>query len=150
LCAERERLDSGRAEGACRKGDNVIRTTGVYHLGIPVDDLDRAEQFYSELLGMKKLKRIGGDEEGALGSRLLCGNVEVVLFQRPTPLNGKSQERDGITHTAFEVAPEDFDNAVEFLKSKGLYVHGPEIRPSGRGVYFLDSEGNYQQLHTYP
>lgn len=128
----------------------MIRTIGVYHLGIPVDDLDRAERFYSEVLGMKPLKRIGEGEEGEIGSRLLCGDVEVVLFRRPRPLERKSTEQDGITHQAFEVAPEDFDRAVEILKERGLYHHGPEVRPSGLGVYFFDSEGNLQQLHTVP
>jgi glyoxylase I family protein len=128
----------------------MIKTIGVYHLGIPADDLDRAEQFYSELLGMKKLKRIGEGDEGEIGSRLQCGDVEVVLFKRPQPLNRKSQEVEGITHTAFEVSVEDFDRAVEFLKEQGLYVHGPEVRPSGLGVYFYDSEGNFQQIHATP
>jgi glyoxylase I family protein len=128
----------------------MIKTIGVYHLGIPADDLDRAEQFYSELLGMKRLKRIGEGAEGEIGSRLLCGDQEVVLFKRPQPLNRKSQVAEGITHTAFEVAPEDFDHAVEFLKQEGLFIHGPEVRPSGLGVYFYDSEGNFQQIHATP
>ena len=40
------------------------------------------------------------------------------------------------------------DYSVEFLKTEGRYDAGPVIRPSGRAVYFFDSEGNYQQLHT--
>ena len=124
----------------------MIQTTGIYHIGIPVDDLDRAERFYTEILGMKV--EAWAQEEGAVLSRLKCGSADVVLFKRPRPLARNTLKEDGITHQAFEVAPETFDKAVDFLKSQGLYHSGPVVRPSGRAVYFFDSEGNYQQLHV--
>ena len=124
----------------------MIQTTGIYHIGIPVDDLDRAERFYGQILGMKVEAR--HREEGARLSRLKCGAADVVLFQRPRPLSRNSFQEDGISHQAFEVAPETFDKAVAFLKSHGYYHSGPVVRSSGRGVYFFDSEGNYQQLHA--
>jgi hypothetical protein len=33
-------------------------------------------------------------------------------------------------------------------KDQGCYDAGPVVRPSGRAVYFFDTEGNYQQLHA--
>ncbi len=124
----------------------MIQTIGIYHIGIPVDDLDRAERFYAQILGMKVDARL--KEEGAQLSRLKCGKADVVLFQRPRPLERNTLKEDGISHQAFEVPPESFDKAVAFLKSQGLYHSGPVVRPSGRAVYFFDSEGNYQQLHA--
>ena len=124
----------------------MIQTTGIYHIGIPVDDLDRAERFYTAILGMKVEART--QEEGTRLSRLKCGAAAVVLFQRPRPLSRNSLKEDGIAHQAFEVPPETFDKAVDFLKSQGLYHGGPVVRSSGRAVYFFDSEGNYQQLHA--
>ncbi len=124
----------------------MIQTTGIYHIGIPVDDIDRAEGFYTKVLGMKVAARIG--EAGARLVRLKCGDVDVVLFQRPRQLNRNTLKEDGISHQAFEVAPEAFDEAIEFLKKEGCYHEGPVVRPSGRAVYFFDTEGNYQQLHA--
>lgn len=123
----------------------MIQTIGIYHIGIPVDDIDRAEGFYTKVLGMKTAARIG--ESGARLVRLTCGDTDVVLFQRPRPLNRNTLKEDGIAHQAFEVAPEAFDEALEFLKREGHYHEGPVVRSSGRAVYFFDSEGNYQQLH---
>jgi glyoxylase I family protein len=123
----------------------MIQTIGIYHIGIPVDDLNRAEGFYSKVLGMKVEARIG--EAGARLSRLRCGDTDVVLFQRPRPLQRNTLKEDGIAHQAFEVAPEAFDAALEFLKREGYYHDGPVVRPSGRAVYFFDTEGNYQQIH---
>jgi glyoxylase I family protein len=123
----------------------MIQTIGIYHIGIPVDDIDRAEGFYTKVLGMKTAARIG--ESGARLVRLTCGDTDVVLFQRPRPLHRNTLKEDGIAHQAFEVAPEAFDGALEFLKREGHYHEGPVVRPSGRAVYFFDSEGNYQQIH---
>jgi catechol-2,3-dioxygenase len=133
-------------EGPARKAGKMIRTVGIYHIGIPVDDLARAERFYTEILAMKVQARI--QEEGARLSRLKCGNADVVLFLRPKLLDRNTLKEDGITHQAFEVSPEIFDDAMEFLKQRGYYHSGPVVRPSGRAVYFFDSEGNYQQLHA--
>lgn len=124
----------------------MIQTTGIYHIGIPVDDIERAEGFYTKVLGMKVAARIG--EVGARLVRLKCGDIDVVLFKRPRQLNRNTLKEDGISHQAFEVAPEAFDEAIEFLKKEGCYHEGPVVRPSGRAVYFFDTEGNYQQLHA--
>ncbi len=124
----------------------MIQTTGIYHIGIPVDDIDRAEGFYTKVLGMRVAARIG--EAGARLVRLKCGDVDVVLFKRPRQLNRNTLKEDGISHQAFEVAPEAFDEAIDLLKKEGCYHEGPVVRPSGRAVYFFDTEGNYQQLHA--
>ncbi len=121
----------------------MIKTVGVYHVGIAVDDLDRAESFYTKILGMRVEHR-NPDQQ----SRLKCGDAGIVLFKRQRPLNRNTLLEDGITHQAFIVEPETFDDAVAFLKSEGYYHEGPTSRDSGRAVYFFDSEGNYQQLHT--
>jgi len=81
----------------------MIQTTGIYHIGIPADDINRAEGFYTKVLGMKVAARIG--EAGARLVRLKCGDVDVVLFQRPRQLNRNTLKEDGISHQAFEVAP---------------------------------------------
>ena len=124
----------------------MIQTTGIYHIGIPVDDIERAEGFYTKVLGMKVAARIGAAVVRLV--RLKCGDVDVVLFKRPRKLNRNTLKEGGISHQAFEVAPEAFDEAIEFLKKEGCYHAGPEVRPSGRAVYFFDTEGNYQQLHA--
>lgn len=123
----------------------AIKTTGVYHTGIPADDLDRATRFYTEVLGMELDRTVTG--EGARLSRLRCGPDTVVLFQRPKPLNRDSLEEDGVYHQAFHLPVEQYDGAVALLKEKGYYREVVD-RPSGKTVYFVDTEGNYQELHA--
>jgi catechol 2,3-dioxygenase-like lactoylglutathione lyase family enzyme len=65
----------------------------VYHMGIPVDNLDRAKEFYTNVLGMEYLGRVGGNPNNPDSfpvhgvaqklDRFRCGNDDVVLFERP-------------------------------------------------------------------
>jgi catechol 2,3-dioxygenase-like lactoylglutathione lyase family enzyme len=126
----------------------MIKSIGVYHLGIPVDDIDRAEGFYTGIMGMKTEQRLGDGNTRLY--RLKCGDVDVVLFQRPKPLQRNGLEEDGISHQAFEVAPDAFDEAMELLKKEGYFHSGPVVRNSGRAAYFFDTEGNFQQIHAAP
>ncbi len=131
----------------------MIKTKGVYHIGIPVDDMDRAVKFYTEVLGMTIAKLNRDDMGGGLArADLRSGDGMVVLFQRPKPLEKNALEEDGATHHAFTVDREDFELAVKKMKDWGVKVHStPKVdRPSGRGFYFFDTEGNLLQLYSAP
>ena len=41
----------------------MITTTGIYHIGIPVNDVERAVKFYTEVLGMK-IAKLNRDDMG--------------------------------------------------------------------------------------
>ena len=123
----------------------MIKTTGVYHTSIPADDIERAERFYTEVLGMQLDARVGG--EGSRIVRLHCGAETVVLFQRPQPLGRDSHKEDGVYHQSFEMDIDAFDDAVESMKKLGNFDRITE-RDSGRTLYYWDTEGNYQELHA--
>src|SRR5438132_9402275 len=97
----------------------MIQTIGIYHIGIPVDDLDRAEGFYSKVLGMKVAARIG--ESGARLTRLTCGDADVVIFQRPRPLHRKTLTEHGIATQAVVVTPASFEDELYLLTCEGRY-----------------------------
>ena len=131
----------------------MIKAKRIYHLGIPVDDMDRAVKFYTEVLGMVVTKK-GTDDMGDRLSRaeLRAGNDIVDLFLRPLPRERDALQESGATHHAFEVSSEDFELAVRKMAEWGVRVHTtPHVaRPSGRGFYFFDSEGNLLQLYAPP
>jgi catechol 2,3-dioxygenase-like lactoylglutathione lyase family enzyme len=131
----------------------MIKAKGIYHLGIPVDDMDRAIKFYTEVLGMVVTKK-GTDDMGGRLSRaeLRAGNDIVDLFLRPRPRERDALQENGATHQAFAVSPEDFDLAVEKMTEWGVKVHVTPhvVRRTGRGFYFFDSEGNLLQLYAPP
>ncbi len=131
----------------------MIKTTGIYHMGIPCNDVGRAVKFYTEILGMT-IAKLNHDDMGKGLDRadLRCGEGMVVLFQRPKPLEGDFIEREGATHQAFSVSREDFELAKVKMKQAGVKIHSVASvdRPSGSGFYFFDSEGNLLQLYAPP
>ena len=133
-----------------------MKLNKVYHMGIPVDDLDRAKDFYTKVLGMEYLGRVGGNPNNPDSfpvhgvaqklDRLHCGDYDIVLFARPRPLNRDAVDQDGITHQAFSVAWEDYDAALKQAKELGKFHRSVE-RDSGNTIYMFDSVGNYLELH---
>ncbi len=131
----------------------MIKAKGIYHLGIPVDDMERAIKFYTEVLGMVVTKK-GTDDmgDGLSRAELRVGNDIVDLFLRPRPRTRDALEEYGATHQAFAVSPEDFALAVQKMADWGVKIHKtPQVdRRTGRGFYFFDSEGNLLQLYAPP
>jgi catechol 2,3-dioxygenase-like lactoylglutathione lyase family enzyme len=140
-----------------RQGRSVImKLQKVYHMGIPVDNLDRAKDFYTQVLGMEYLGRVGGNPNNPDSfpihgvaqklDRFKCGNDDVVLFERPRPIERDALDEDGIFHQAFDMAWEDYDDALKTAKELGRFHRSVE-RDSGNTIYMFDSEGNYLELH---
>jgi glyoxylase I family protein len=131
----------------------MITTKGLYHIGIPVNDVERSVKFYTEILGMK-IAKLNRDDMGDHLNRadLRSGDSMVVLFQRPNPIERDALKEDGATHHAFVVSTEDFELAVRKMKDLGVKIHNvPTVdRPTGRGFYFFDPDGNLLQLYAPP
>jgi methylmalonyl-CoA/ethylmalonyl-CoA epimerase len=137
----------------------MFKIKGVHHLGLPVNNLERAKKFYTEVLGMACTKVDEDQETGSLfkeamghypmTARLFMQNGdELVLFERSKPIDRGAFD-DGTSHLSLELAKEDFTTAVADLKKAGVKIMYEEhVRPTGRSVYFIDPEGNYLQIHT--
>jgi catechol 2,3-dioxygenase-like lactoylglutathione lyase family enzyme len=133
-----------------------ITVTRTYHIEIPVNDIERAEKFYVDVLGMKIKGRGAGEMESnrpffeQLGYwpenlRLATakGDMEVVLFERPKPIERDWQE-DSLYHTVFSTSKEDFDRAFSLI-ARGVYalqakclVYLFDIRSSSLSSCFID------------
>jgi catechol 2,3-dioxygenase-like lactoylglutathione lyase family enzyme len=64
----------------------MIKATGIYHMGIPCNDVGRAVKFYTEILGITVAK-LNRDDMGKGLNRadLRCGTGMVVLFSGRNP-----------------------------------------------------------------
>jgi len=128
----------------------------IYHMGIPVDDIDRAREFYTKVLGLQFLDRVGGNPNNpdsleihgkvARLDRYKCGSDDVVLFERPRAIHKDALDQDGIAHQAFDMDWDDYEPALKEAKKLGLFHRSVE-RSTGRTIYMFDPEGNYLELH---
>ena len=69
------------------------QASAVTHWGIPVNDLDAAEQFYTEIMGFRALGRLSN---GHMSCMEVLGQ-EIVLFQRKEALV-RTPQQDGLLH----------------------------------------------------
>ena len=119
--------------------------TGVIELVLEVADLDRAEAFYSGVLGLPVVERWPGRD----ASWVLAGDTRIGLWR---PQVGLAGGRGGShVHYALHIDEEDYDAAVDRLRAHG---YEPEEHPfsrydDSRAVFVTDPDGNVVELWTW-
>jgi catechol 2,3-dioxygenase-like lactoylglutathione lyase family enzyme len=137
-----------------------IKITGLDHIVLNVDDIDRSLMFYTQVLGLQG-ERIDEFRAGKVGfpSVRINGDMIIDLFPRGNIVASDASELkpDGnrnLDHFCLVVGAEDFSGVVEYLKQHGVGVHqGPISRWGARGratsVYFLDPDRNEIEIRCY-
>ena len=92
----------------------MLKTEGVLHFTIPVKDLDRSEKFYTEILGMEKIRRTGH-----MVFLRAAGKDNFVLTYSEKPIDPNPAGKHEI-HSAFRLSAEEYDRAKAFLKAKEM------------------------------
>ncbi len=95
-----------------------IRFGGIHHVSLNVDDIDQAQAFYVDVLGMQLLDR---PDLGFPGLWLGAGSQEVHL------LGIKAGERIKEQHFAFLV--EDVDEVIAHLSASDVACSKPSTIP---------------------
>jgi catechol 2,3-dioxygenase-like lactoylglutathione lyase family enzyme len=122
----------------------MLKTEGVLHFTIPVKDLDRSEKFYTEIIGLTRLRRNNHMVFVQSGP-----SDYIVLTYSENPIDPNPGKQHDIHH-AFRVSREEYDRALKFLQSKGIEVFKQEDRRSGtfrgRSAYFHDPDRNVIEI----
>jgi catechol-2,3-dioxygenase len=120
----------------------VIPVTGVNELVLEVLDLERAEHFYSELLGLPVVER--WEHRDAIW--VMAGRQTRIGLWKPQV--GVAGGRGGVhVHYAMRIAEEDYAATVERLRGCGLDVIEDDFGHS-RAVYVTDPDGNVVEFWT--
>ncbi len=123
-----------------------MRMRRLDHFGIDVADLDRAERFYTDVLGMTVQMRLPDQV------LLRYGDGACALFLAPDRTPGGLDQIEkplGKSHHCFEVAPEDLAGALGLFSARGIPHHAPIDWGDHDCVYFLDPDGNLLELLAY-
>jgi catechol 2,3-dioxygenase-like lactoylglutathione lyase family enzyme len=118
-----------------------FRLEGLDHVAIEVADLDAAERWYAETLGLER-----AHPEWDPPRVMTAGGTGVALF--PASDGGEDGSAPHPLHIAFRVDRASFDAARDELPRRGV-----ELRESDHGsahsVYFTDPDGHRLELTTY-
>lgn len=120
----------------------------VIETGIYVDDLDRAEAFYRDVVGLTVIgKEAGRHVFFRVGQRnvLLAFSPVATLKGDVLPPHGAS----GPGHFALGIVTADFDAWRERLLAHGVVIEKEMQWPrGGKSLYFRDPAGNSVELVT--
>lgn len=126
----------------------IMQLSGIHHIALNVRDLDRAEQFYTDVLGFKVAKRFS---KGLRHIMLDAGNSYIALFEVPdleTQSHIEQLSETGYMHFAFKIQRARFQLAVQKLRKKNINIgEGPVRRGDGDSVYFQDPDWNHLEIH---
>jgi catechol-2,3-dioxygenase len=115
---------------------DVIR--GIYEVAIKVRDLDRAEKFYREVLGLD----IGLRDEGRRWVFLRAGGHAGMIVLQEDKGAWPTQ------HFAFTATEKDIDRAANELGERGIKIDGPMVHDwiPAKSLYFSDPDGHDLEL----
>jgi catechol 2,3-dioxygenase-like lactoylglutathione lyase family enzyme len=114
----------------------MIQTSGIDHIVLHVNDVQRAKKFYTEILGMTVYR------ENERQVFMHAGQQGVALFKKQgdTPLTTGND----MNHLALNVASGTYEALKGELERHGVTVSG---RPGeDRCIYFNDPDGHRLQL----
>jgi catechol 2,3-dioxygenase-like lactoylglutathione lyase family enzyme len=123
-----------------------VKIQRLDHFGVDVADLERAERFYTDVLGLTVQMRLPDQvllrwDGGACALFLKAGRPPGGLEQIDNPL-GKS-------HHAFQVSHHDLQTARDLFAARAIPHHAPIDWGDHDCLYFLDPDGNLLELVAY-
>jgi len=136
----------------------VVKALG--EIALRVNDLDRMQEFYEEVIGLEVFKRFPKAVFFRIADGYKGHPQALVLFDRreeptgpqihkSTP-QGVSQELSTLDHLAFEIDLEEYEDEHNRLEQLGLTVETTSFEWVGwRSLYISDPEGNTIEFVCY-
>jgi catechol 2,3-dioxygenase-like lactoylglutathione lyase family enzyme len=120
----------------------MIKLKAIRHTGIRISDVDKAKNFYGQVLGMSELPR---PELPVPGAWYECNGVQVHLIGESGAMRGPGVG----PHIALQVA--DLEQTKQELKMRGIPFQELTPPPSMRAnpvLFVRDPDGNVVELRT--
>jgi catechol 2,3-dioxygenase-like lactoylglutathione lyase family enzyme len=124
----------------------VIDVEGIDHVAMSVSDVERAAQWYIDVLGFKRLHEGMWD-----GVPVFIGRGTTALALFPIRANERSiSDRGGIRmlHLAMRANRKNFLAAQEELKQRGIRFEFQDHEVA-HSIYFRDPDGHRLEITTY-
>ena len=127
-----------------------INLKGLDHFALNVKDMNRAEEFYTQILGFEVIHRTE-TQAGLKHIEVDAGNVAIALFESPDldlEKAHKTMTEDGYLHFAFGASYDQFDSILQSLKQKGVIMDGePRDWGNSVSVYFRDPDDHQLEIN---
>ena len=125
----------------------MINPSRLGHLVIRVRDLDRSEEFYTQVLGLEVKDRAGDSMVFFRSNPDVDHDLAIMKISSdaPTP----EPDRVGLYHFAYELGSiEEIKDAYQVVQDKGVQVAGFGDHGITKGLYILDPDGIEIELYA--
>ena len=124
----------------------------IHHVGIVVEDLEKAMSFWRDLLGLALVKTAVIQDQGVKAALLKAGESEIELLEPLTAESGVgrflSRRGGGLHHVCFET--EDINGELNRARAKGIQLIDQRPRPGLAGmICFLHPKATRGVLIEY-
>lgn len=118
-----------------------VKTRGLCHIAIDVNDLDRSLKFYTDMFDMN----IIGCSDRYIHLQTAGAHDSIFLFKADRPVNPMEC---GMTHMhfGFRIDETNFEKALDYIKRNNVRVHHNPARGTGHFIYIEDPDGYVVQL----
>jgi len=113
--------------------------SGINHITIRVNDIERAEEFYGDILGFELVRKMGQ----SMAVYKIGEEDTLVLVEAETSYDPSSRDYR-VDHFGFYLdSEEEVDEMAEYFREKEVSIlSGPANRKRGRFVFVSDPDGN--------
>ena len=120
------------------------------HVVLKVQNLQRSEDFYSGILGMRVISRISEPRMTFFTLENTENHHDFALMELGSVAPAPAGDATGLAHVAFKVGSslEEFGLARSFVDESGTPVLYEAHRGFSRSVHVLDPDGNEIELYV--
>ena len=113
--------------------------SGLNHITIRVNEIERAEEFYGDILGFELIRKMGK----SMSVYRVGKEDTLVLVEAETSYDPSSRDYR-VDHFGFYLESEEkVDEMAEYFREKEVTImSGPANRKRGRFVFISDPDGN--------
>ena len=122
----------------------TFNPSGINHITLRVNDIERSQHFYGKILGFKLQKKMGRSM-----AVYRIGGDSLVIVEAETSYDRDSRDYR-VDHFGFFVdSPEDVNAMTQYLKENEVTIlSGPANRKNGRFVFISDPDGNMIEIFS--
>jgi len=127
-----------------------MKTLKVDHIGIAVKNLEETLSFYTDVLGLECHGTETVEAQKVKVAFLPIGDTELELLESTSddgPIAKFIEKNgEGVQHIAFQV--EDIEEAIEYMKSKGMRMidEKPRYGAGGASIAFVHPKSSHRVL----
>jgi len=128
----------------------MIKIQGIDHVAINVRNLDRAVDFYTNVIGLKVTQREPskpGIEYFLDCGPSLIGIIQAQNFDQPHPFHNDGL---GANHFSFRIHSNDFEPMIKRLEEHQVKIEFAKKREKSWSLYFYDLDGNKLEVTSWP